>query len=256
MGVLRKLREFFSVKQHTSEPQNNNTQIDYLKLSRVLGYAIRSPQLFREALLHRSYLQMSVETSLTSNERLEFLGDAILNLIITEFVYEDYPEAEEGELTDLRSRLVNRKALALYARIINLWDFMLLSAGAALSVGKGSDTILSDAYEAVIGAIYLDGGYEEAKKFVRRQIQSLPESESLLTRDGNFKSRLLEYAQAQGMLAPRYIVVSENGPDHDRTYTIQVKLADQPLGTGVGKNKKDAEQAAAEQTLIQLGLFH
>src|SRR6266850_1453735 len=139
--------------------------IDFRKLERALQYTIRDKQLFREALSHRSYLQVIEEEDAVSNERLEFLGDSVLNLVVAEYLYNRDRAAAEGELTKIRSRLVNRKALSIYARELRLSDFLLMSPSASQVAGKGMETILSDAFEAIIGAIYLDGGYLPARQF-------------------------------------------------------------------------------------------
>lgn len=227
-------------------------QFDVKGLERVLQYPIRNPDLFYQALIHRSYLQTIDKHSAVSNERLEYLGDSILNLVVSEYVYYEYPNADEGELTKIRSRLVNRKALVAFARQLNLWDFMFVSASTAQSVGRGSETILADAFEALIAAIYLDGGYAEAQRFVRTQIHKALHSKKVSIEDQNFKSQLLELSQASGYGVPRYAVLSEVGPDHDRTFTVEVRVGDKVTGIGTGKNKKDAEQAAAEQALDTL----
>ena len=173
-------------------------------------------------------------------------------LFRSEYLYHHFPNAEEGELTKIRSRLVNRKALAAYAKDIELMDFILMSPSAAHSLGKGGDTIVADTYEALIAAIYLDGGYDHAKEFVERQVLAALRNGSVLTSDENYKSILLEYAQSQGLGVPRYTIVKEEGPDHDRIFTVDVLLEDVRKGSGTGKNKKEAEQAAARRALQKL----
>lgn len=221
------------------------------EFERRIAYRIRDQQLFHRALLHRSYLQHHHHAS-ASNERLEFLGDSILNLIVGEYLYHHYPRAEEGELTKMRSRLVNRKALAAYARAIDLADFILTSPSASSTLGKGHDTIAADTFEALIAAIYLDGGFGAARNFVERRVLSALKSGAVVTSDDNYKSMLLEYAQAKGLGTPRYAIVKEEGPDHDRTFTVEVALSDGHRGRGAGKNKKEAEQAAAAQAIEHL----
>jgi ribonuclease-3 len=229
--------------------------IDFRKLERVLRYTIHNQQLFSEALSHRSYLQLSGNEELLSNERLEFLGDAVLNVAVAEYLFRNHVAAQEGELTKVRSRLVNRKALSIYAREIQLSDFLLMSPSATQIAAKGMETILADAYEAIIGAIYLDGGYHHARTFVEQTILRALERGIVRIDDENFKSRLLEYAQASALGAPRYITINEEGPDHDRTFTVEVYIGSTSYGVGSGKNKKDAEQLAAEKALQQLNLI-
>ena len=218
---------------------------------RAIGYTIKNQSIFVQALLHRSFLQR-LDTPGRSNERLEFLGDSILNLIVAEHLYQHFPRADEGELTKIRSRLVNRKALAAYAKDIDLSRFILMSPSAAQSVGKGGDTILADTYEALVAAMYIDGGYEQARRFVRRQVLAALEHGSVATADENYKSMLLEYAQANGLGIPRYTITKQEGPDHDRTFTVDVFLDTVRQGTGSGKNKKEAEQEAARKALERL----
>jgi ribonuclease-3 len=221
------------------------------EFQRLIGYSVRNQDIFVQALLHRSFLQRMNRPG-RSNERLEFLGDAILNLIAAEYLYIHFPDAEEGDLTKIRSRLVNRKALAAYAKEIKLADFILMSASAAQSIGKGYDSIIADTYEAVIAAIYLDSGYDAARKFVERQVLAALRKGSVITADENYKSMLLEYAQSQGLGVPRYSLVEVQGPEHDRTFTVEVLMNNVRKGSGKGKNKKEAEQAAASQALKSL----
>jgi ribonuclease-3 len=221
------------------------------EFERRIEYRVREKDHFVRALLHRSYLQHRHHAG-SSNERMEFLGDSILNLIVGEYLYNHYPLAEEGDLTKMRSRLVNRKALAAYAKAIGLADFILTSPSASSGLGKGQDTIAADTFEAVIAAIYMDGGIDAARRFVERRVLSALKSGAVVTKDDNYKSMLLEYAQANGLGIPRYTIVLEEGPDHDRTFTVEVSLSDGRRGRGRGKNKKEAEQAAAARALEHL----
>ena len=184
---------------------------------------------------------------------MEFLGDAVLSLIIAEYLYLRFPDAEEGELTKTRSRLVNRKALSAYGKALQISDFILLSPSAAQSVGKGGDAIVADAVEAIIAALYLDLGFEAARAFVLKLVTNALEQRAVLITDDNYKSLLLEYAQSHGLGIPRYVIVNQEGPDHERTFTIDVLLDNIRQGSGSGKNKKNAEQAAAYQAFLQLG---
>ena len=234
-----------------NESRNSRLSENLNSLKQALGYNIHNTDFFIQALVHRSYLQQTNQHG-QSNERLEFLGDSVLNLIVGEYLYRHFPSADEGELTKVRSRLVNRKALVAYSKSIRLSSFILMSQSAAQSLGKGSDTIVADTYEAIVAAIYLDGGYEEAKKFVERQLSEALQKQTVIIADENYKSMLLEYAQANGLGVPRYSILKEEGPDHDRTFTVEVLLNGKKSGTGVGKNKKEAEQAAASKALEEL----
>lgn len=221
------------------------------RLERTLGYRIRCRELFVQALLHRSFPQTSPHPTV-SNERLEFLGDSVLNLIVGEHLYHTYPGSPEGDLTKFRSRLVNRKALAVYANALGISQFILMSPSAAQSVGKGYETIVSDTFEALVAALYLDGGFEAARTFVERQVSAAILAGSVATDDENYKSRLLEYAQSHGFGVPRYVIIKQDGPDHDRTFTVEVHLRNERYGAGTGKNKKEAEQAAAGEALANI----
>lgn len=221
------------------------------ELQNRIAYGIVNPAYFEQALTHRSYLQVADESSMPSNERLEFLGDSILNMLIGEFLFHRYSDIQEGELTKLRSRLVNRKALTICARMVQLESAILLNTSAIQSLEQGNDSLLADAFEAVVAAIYLDSGCSliPVKKFLARTLLTPDTIEKVLYIDENFKSLLLEHVQAQGLGAPRYIVVREEGPDHERVFTVQVLVANDPLGEGRGRSKKEAEQAAAAEAV-------
>lgn len=221
------------------------------QLSSVIGYRPARRELFLEALLHRSYLPLT-DGSWVSNERLEFLGDAVLNVVVADHVYRTFPENEEGDLTKTRSRLVNRRILAQRGRAIGLPQFLLLSSSAVQSLNDGSESIIADAFESIIGAIYLDGGWDAAGEFVRRTLLDAVDVHALATSDDNYKSALLEFTQARGFGVPRYTVVREEGPEHDRRFIIEVALGSEPFGTGTGRSKKDAEQSAAAQALDKI----
>ncbi|MBI2618989.1 MAG: ribonuclease III [Ignavibacteriales bacterium] len=218
---------------------------------KAIGYRPRTWDFFFEALLHRSFLQ-NMEGGWRSNERLEFLGDAILSFLVAEHLHLHHPTMEEGDLTKVRSRLVNRRILAERARELRISDFLLLSTSAAQSIDQGSESILTDAFEAIIGAVYLDGGLEQARRFVQRTILARPEIIETALTDDNYKSALLEYVQARSLGVPRYVIVKEEGPDHDRRFTVEVMVGNRRYGIGTGKSKKDAEQSAAFQALERI----
>ncbi len=228
---------------------------DYKKLERRLKYKINDQSIFFEALTHRSFSQEDEQKKLRSNERMEFLGDSILNLIVAEFLFKKFPDSEEGNLTKIRSRLVNKKALSEYANKIELFEFLLLSQNAIISFPKGIESILADAYESMIAAIYLDGGYEQARQFVLGIILSNKEILSKALTDNNYKSALLEYSQAFGLGIPKYQTLSESGPNHNPVFTVSVSIGKTQLGQGTGSNKKEAEQQAAKEALIKLSII-
>jgi ribonuclease-3 len=221
---------------------------DFKHFEETIGYAPKNWELFVQSLLHRSYLQF-VDSRWKSNERLEFLGDSVLNSTVAEYLFNTYPELEEGDLTKLRSRLVNRKILAQRAKDLRISDFLLLSNSAVQSVDSGSESILADAFEAILGAIYLDGGLIPAKHFVYRTLLTSQEVLNTALTDDNYKSALLEYTQRNSLGIPRYFVLKEEGPEHDRRFTIEVIIGNQSYGAGNGRSKKDAEQSAAAQAL-------
>jgi ribonuclease-3 len=255
MGFLRSIAARFrrALGGKTRHPLASLISLD--DFESALGYSISRHDLFHEALSHRSYLQSPEGAGLVSNERLEFLGDAVLNILVAEYLFETRSLAPEGELTKLRARLVNRKALAHYARNLGLERFLLVSSQADQLSGRGMETILSDAFEAVTGAIYLDGGYEEARAFISRTVIETYRNGQIGALDENYKSMLLEHAQAEGIGVPRYLTIGEKGPDHDRTFTVAVQLGGRQYGSGSGKNKKDAEQEAARAALKSLGVI-
>jgi len=225
-----------------------STKFDFTRFTETIHYTPCNWKLFLQSLLHRSYLQFLGE-QWSSNERLEFLGDAILNFIVAEHLFLTYPEMEEGELTKLRSRLVNRKILAQRAKDMHLSDYLLLSSSAAQSVDSGSESIIADAVESVIGAIYLDGGLKAARKFIYAALLKNTEVFNSAMADDNYKSTLLEYTQARSLGIPRYSVIHEEGPEHDRRFTIEVSIGAQSYGSGLGRSKKEAEQAAAARAI-------
>jgi len=229
-------------------PKFIQDQFDFSRFVRTIGYQPKNWDFFVEALLHRSYAQ-HVGEEWRPNERLEFLGDAVLNFLVADHLHACHPKKEEGDLTKIRSRLVNRRILAQRSKELNINEFLFLSTSAAQS---GSESILSDAFEALIGALYLDGGIDAARAFVTKTLLSREELlEGALT-DDNYKSALLEYSQAHSQGVPRYAIAKEDGPDHDRRFTVDVFVGSQRLGTGAGRSKKEAEQAAAAEALERI----
>lgn len=223
-------------------------RFDFKEFQRSIYYRPKKWKFFLQALIHRSYLQLLKE-KWESNERLEFLGDAVLNFIVAKFLYDNYPNMDVGELSKLRSRLVNRKILAQRAKELKISDFLLMSESAAQSLDCGSESIISDAFESIVGAIYLDGGCKAAKKFIYKVLLENEEVISYTMMDDNFKSALLEYAQANSLEIPKYYVIHEEGPEHNRRFTVEVLIDNKCLGVGYGRNKKEAEQSAAAEAM-------
>jgi len=218
-------------------------------IERFVGMRIHDLRFYEHALRHRSVFRGRVTTGTESNERLEFLGDAILGAAVAERLYTEFPNSSEGLLTRMRANLVNGQVLADYARALHLGPLILMSENTARSEGRDNPTILADAFEAIVGALYLDLGFDAARGFVLRVIDQLVDLESLSVQRSNFKSLLLEYAQARGWAQPSYSVAAEEGPSHDRSFTIDVLVEGIPRGRGLAGSKKQAEQTAAQEAL-------
>jgi ribonuclease III len=224
---------------------------DSAEFTNRTGYRIRNIEFFHQAVVHRSFLQLCPPGRFQSNERMEFLGDSVLNLIVAEYLYLTFPNAEEGQLSKVRSRLVSRTALGECARRLHLEDFLMLSPSAHQSIKDGSESIIVDAVESFVAAIYLDAGYLAAKAFVTEHLLNAFGT-TRMAQDENYKSRLLEYTQARGLGGPKYVTVDESGPDHSPVFTVEVQVGGVPLGVGKGSNKKAAEQHAASFALSHL----
>ncbi|MCS7053672.1 MAG: ribonuclease III [Ignavibacterium sp.] len=238
-----------SNQKNISKYHLTNEQIT--ELEKRLGFPFIDKSHYIQALIHRSYLEKT-DIYDYSNERLEFLGDAVLNLVVADYLFHKFPDEDEGFLTKVRSKLVNRQTLSQCAEKLNLNEFLFLNRNLNEKSDRGIKTILSDAFEAIIGAIYLDLGLDTCKKFLHN-VLILPfinSGEHLI--DQNYKSQLLEYAQSEKLELPVYKIINEEGPQHDRTFTIQVKLGENLIGVGTGKNKKEAEQEAAKNLINQI----
>ncbi|MFA6572001.1 MAG: ribonuclease III [Bacteroidota bacterium] len=214
----------------------------------MIGTPIHSVEYFEQALLHRSYLPVLNNPDILSNERLEFLGDSILGLIVSEYLFFLHSNVFEGELTKMRSWLVNKRTLVTCAKKLDLSNFLMLSHSANKSLEYGSESILADALEAIIAAIYLDSGMKATVEFVRNSLFPIMIDKNVMV-DTNYKSILLETVQSLGKEAPKYVVLAEEGPDHDKQFEIGVYVNDILCGTGSGKSKKQAEQVAAQDAL-------
>jgi len=243
--ITRILRRLFG-RQSTQAPGAPSS------LETRIHYRFKDRELLALALSHRSFALSSKNDILASNERYEFLGDALLGFVVGEFLFHRYPDRQEGELSRLKSLLISRKALKEAADRIGLSEHLLLSRSEEKTGGRTRFSINTNAFEALIAAIYLDGGYAPAKRFIDAHVLTL--LDTLLSEEDffNYKSKLLELVQAQGDEAPRYSVVSETGPDHDKTFEISVGFWGKTQGTGSGKTKKEAEQAAARAAIESL----
>ena len=223
--------------------------IDFSIFEKKSGYSFKNKALLRTAFTHRSYINESKGTRLEHNERLEFLGDAVLELVVTDFLFREYPGKPEGDLTTYRSALVNAVTLSEVAGNLDMNDFLLLSRGEAKDTGRARQFILANTFEAVVGAMYMDGGYEVAKKFI--DVVLLSFAEKMIAR-GNLvdaKSTFQERAQDKIGITPSYKLMKESGPDHDKRFTIAVFVGQEQIATGEGQSKQEAEQNAAQKAL-------
>ena len=222
---------------------------DFPSLEKKLSLKFKNKDLLTQAFVHRSYLNENPDFHLHHNERLEFLGDAVLELVVTEELYLSYPKKSEGELTNWRAALVNSKILSRIAKESSFSDFLLLSKGQSKETGKARRYILANAFEAIIGAIYLDQGYEVSKKFIKKYLmKELPNIiEKGLYIDA--KSRFQEQAQDKEGVTPTYKVLKEWGPDHAKSFIIGVYLEKELIAKGEGSSKQEAEEQAAKNAL-------
>ncbi|MBX5451679.1 ribonuclease III [Thermogemmatispora sp.] len=223
----------------------------YRALEEALGVEFRDPALLQLALTHRSYIYETPGAGRESNERLEFLGDSILAFVCADFLYRTFPQLNEGELSNLRAALVKTETLAQFARDLNLRSFLLLGKGEQQS--GGSQRVLASAFEAVLGAIYLDQGLEAVRRVIIPRVEPLAHTivEKRLFKDS--KSLLQELAQAREGITPSYRLVSQEGPSHNREFTVEVLLGERVIGRGQGRNKQAAEQEAAHAALDSRG---
>ena len=219
------------------------------KLEQVIGYEFKNQRLLAHALTHSSYANEKHWDKTKCNERLEFLGDAVLELLSSDFLFKNYPSMPEGEMTKLRASLVCEPTLAFCAEAISLGDYLLLGKGEDLTGGRKRPSVVSDAMEAMIGAIYLDGGLANAKEFVHRFILNDIEHKQLFY---DSKTILQEIVQAEFKDGLVYELLKEDGPDHNKTFEVCVKIGNRVIGNGAGRTKKAAEQVAAYHGICEL----
>lgn len=227
--------------------------MDFGPFEEKIQVGFKDKRLLETAFTHRSYLNENRAPGREHNERLEFLGDAVLELAVTEFLYKKYPQKPEGELTALRAALVNTISISDAAVKLGMNEFLLLSRGEAKDTGRARGIILANAFEAVIGAIYLDQGYDAAYRFIETQLFHKTEEvvEKRLWQDA--KSRFQEIAQDKAGVTPTYELVDQSGPDHDKTFVVAAYLQREKIAAGEGRSKQEAEQAAAEKALAAKG---
>lgn len=242
MSIFEWLKRFFG---------SGEQLIDIKKIESAIRYHFKDPSVLLRSLKHRSYSQ-SVDGNVNlSNERLEFLGDSVLNLVVSHYFFTENPNFQEGDLTKLRSNLVNKKSAAIAGKKIGLDRFILLNDLEENAGGRNRTSIIADAFEAVIGAIFLDGGYKASEDFIKKTIF---EDQDIFfdIEQTNYKSHLLELVQAEKLGHPVYRTVSESGPDHDKVFTVEVFVNGESIGTGKGKSKKTAQQMSAKAGLLNI----
>ncbi|WP_297598345.1 ribonuclease III [uncultured Cetobacterium sp.] len=226
----------------------------YLELEKKIGYVFKNKDLLKNSLIHRSFGNEHTRYKKLNNERLELLGDAVLDLIVTEYLYKSYPNALEGDLAKLKAMVVSEPVLARISKTLGFGQYLMLSKGEELTGGRERNSILGDVFEAILGAIYLDSDFVTVKniamEYLKHPIEHVNENEDIL----DFKTILQEYSQKEYKIIPTYQVVSEDGPDHLKIFEVVVIIKDELKGYGKGKNKKGAEQAAAKDICKKLGV--
>ncbi len=227
----------------------NSNSIKFEEFETSIGISFIDKDLIKKAFTHRSYLNENRSLKLEHNERLEFLGDAVLELVVTDFLYKKFPGKNEGELTALRSALVKAETLAAAAEKVGMNSYLLLSKGESRDVGRARQYILANTFESVVGSIYLDQGYTVAGDFIAKQlfdqIDEIIENKKFI----DAKSRFQEMAQEKAGFTPSYKLVKEVGPDHNKIFTVSVTVGEEEITEGEGKSKQEAEQMAAEKAL-------
>ena len=234
------------------KPKEDRFQELQARVEQSIGYLFGRPELLRQALCHDSYANEHPEEFEQSNERLEFLGDSVLSLLISTKLFQRFPDAQEGDLSKMRAFLVNSQSLAEAARSLELEDCMLLGKGEESTGGRHKDSILADTIEALLGAVYLDGGLAAADGLVEKAIGEQIRSGELVTKTSDHKSRLQETSYAMFKLHPEYVVIGEEGPDHNKTFSVQALLDGKKIADGQGRTKKDAAQQAARRALERI----
>ena len=250
--TLDLLRSIFSKNKINPATGLSKLQEEKIKtLEKFLGFKTNRPEYFIKALTHRSYLEID-PTQTKSNERLEFLGDSVLGMIVAKYLFKRYPDEGEGFLTKARSHMVSREALADAAESMNFKKYLLYDTRFVKDSEEGMRTIMSDALEAIIGAIYFDQGLKKAEQFIFKWIIKPNVSNGTVSLDRNYKGQLLEYTHANKLDAPRYVLQKTEGPEHKKEFTIGVFIGGEMLGIGTGGNKKSAEQEASQKALEKL----
>ncbi len=222
------------------------------ELEEKIGYYFKNIHFLLESLTHSSYANENKKKNIAYNERLEFLGDAVLSIVISEYLYNKLNMFQEGELTKIRASIVCEPSLANCSKTLNIGKYILLGKGEEVTGGRERVSILADAFEAVIGAIYLDGGLGQAQKFILKSLKDTIEDAISGRVYQDYKTHLQEYIQSENSEKILYEVIHEDGPDHNKIFHVHVKVGEKILGTGIGRSKKEAEQSAAKEALKEV----
>jgi len=242
---------FFNRKDKGEEAGASPATLAFIR-SLLKGRA-RNPEIYLTALTHRSMVHDPASPEITiSNQRLEFLGDSVLGLIVSEYLFASSPESAEGDLSSDRSKIVNGKSLAGFARNLRLGEHLLIGESADEERIRQSTASLADAFEAMVGAIYLDRGLDAAREFIMEHVVGSPAFETMVSTEHNHKSRLIEHTQSNQLPPPLYTVLSEEGAEHEKTFTVEVSCQGEALGRGTARRKKDAEQQAAREAMLAI----
>lgn len=225
------------------------------RLEKIIGYSFKKKTMLKRALTHKSYANEQKMDPSEHNERLEFLGDAVLELAISEFLMSRFPEFSEGDLSKTRAAIVNEKQLASLARGFHLGDYLYLGRGEEQTSGREKDSLLADAYEAILGGVYMDRGFKKAMEVVRRHYNALMDNTPYQRFYQDYKTELQEKCQGLFRAVPRYRLTAEKGPDHDKIFEVELYVRNDLMGRGSGRNKKAAEQEAAREALQKLTEF-
>ncbi|WP_064613438.1 ribonuclease III [Streptobacillus moniliformis] len=231
-------------------------KMDLEKLMSKINYTFKNKKLLLEALTHSSYVNEHNFPNIKDNERLEFLGDSVMDLITTEYIYKNNLKSNEGELSKIKSQIISETVFSTISRDLNLGNYIFLSNGENMSGGRERNSVLGDVFEAMVGAIYLDSDYATTRDFVLKLLESKINNLDKIEWVSDYKSALQEITQLKYKVTPIYTVLSEIGPDHDKTFEIEVRVEERLYGKGVAKSKKMAEKIAAKQAIEKLNKEH
>ncbi len=226
--------------------------MDIDKFEKIIGLKFKNRELLKRALTHRSFLNENKQDDLKNNERLEFLGDAVLELVISEYLFNEYPDRAEGDLTSFRASVVKTENLAKISRELDLGQYLLMSKGEEMTGGREKEYLLANTFEAIVGALYLDQGYNPVKEFLTKHLTPQISTIVKYRLDIDAKTKLQEQTQSLFKTTPNYKIINEKGPDHDKIFTVAVRISGKVYGEGTGVTKQKAEDAAATEALKKI----